>query len=78
MIITGLVAALVPSTYKWGYFVFAMVALFGVAWNVVFVARRHSIALGADVKRVFFLTGVWTISLWFIYPVAWGLSEGGK
>ena len=27
LVVTGLVAALVPSTYKWGYFTFAAVAL---------------------------------------------------
>ena len=21
---------------------------------------------------------MWTISLWFLYPIAWGLSEGGN
>lgn len=29
--VTGLVGALVASSYKWGYFVFAMFALFFIA-----------------------------------------------
>lgn len=78
MIVVGLVGALVTSSYKWGYFVFGMVALFGVAWNVVFVARKHAYVLGPDVHRTFLLCGVWTIFLWFLYPIAWGLSEGGN
>lgn len=24
------------------------------------------------------MCGVWTIFLWFLYPIAWGLSEGGN
>jgi bacteriorhodopsin len=24
------------------------------------------------------ICGVWTIFLWFIYPIAWGLCEGGN
>jgi hypothetical protein len=24
------------------------------------------------------MCGTWTIFLWFIYPIAWGLSEGGN
>lgn len=78
MVITGLVGALVASSYKWGYFVFATVALFGIAYNVVLVGRAHANAIGPEVSKVFTLCGVWTIFLWFIYPIAWGLSEGGN
>lgn len=78
MIITGLVGALVASDYKWGYFVFAMVALFGIAWNIMVVARKHAAVIGSDVSRVFLMCGVLTTFLWFLYPVAWGVSEGGN
>ena len=78
MIVTGLVGALVASSYKWGYFVFAVVALFGIAWNVVWVGQKHAAILGPNVKKTFMICGVWTIFLWFLYPVSWGLSEGGN
>ena len=78
MIVTGLIGALVESSYKWGYYTFGCLAFFAVAWNVTWTARKHSIALGEDVGRVFLLTGVWTIFLWFLYPIAWGLCEGGN
>ena len=71
-----------------------MFALFVVAWNVVFVSRKHASALGSDVGKIFLICGVWTIfvstfsdtaskslilsQLWFLYPIAWGLSEGGN
>jgi bacteriorhodopsin len=35
-------------------------------------------ALGDDVKRVFFMCGTLTAFLWTLYPIAWGLSEGGN
>jgi bacteriorhodopsin len=78
MIVVGLVGALVATSYKWGYFTFGMLALFGVAWNVVWVARKHAFILGPNIHRTFLLCGVWTIFLWFLYPIAWGLSEGGN
>ncbi|KAB8287900.1 hypothetical protein EYC80_010258 [Monilinia laxa] len=78
MIITGLVGALVASSYKWGYFVFAMVALFGIAYNIVFVGGKHAKALGTEVNKVYWLCGGITTFLWFFYPIAWGLSEGGN
>lgn len=78
MIITGLVGALTASSYKWGYFAFAMVALLGVAWNVLWTAREYARRLGPTVLKVFLATGCWTLGLWFLYPVAWGLCEGGN
>jgi len=78
MVVTGLVGALVATSYKWGYFVFATVALFGIAYNVVYVGLQHATAISSTVKRTFLICGVWTIFLWFIYPIAWGLSEGGN
>jgi len=78
MIVTGLVGALVVSSYKWGYFVFAMFALFFIAYNVVLVGRAHAGSINANVGKTYTLCGAWTIFLWFLYPIAWGLSEGGN
>lgn len=78
MIITGLVGALTSSSYKWGYFVFAMLAIFGIAWNVLWTAREYAGRLGKRVYNTFLACGCWTLFLWFLYPVAWGLSEGGN
>jgi bacteriorhodopsin len=78
MIVTGLVGALTPTTYKWGYWTFGMFALFFIAWALVFDGRRHAKALGGSVLRTYNICGVLTIGLWFLYPIAWGLSEGGN
>jgi len=78
MVITGLVGALVASSYKWGYFVFAMVALFFIAFNVCYVGLRHARALSQTIGKTYMICAVWTIALWFIYPIAWGLCEGGN
>ncbi|GAB0134458.1 hypothetical protein EsDP_00002829 [Epichloe bromicola] len=78
MIITGLVGALVKSSYKWGFFTFGCVAFLLIVWNVAWVGRRHASALGSDVSKVYLITSVWTLGLWFLYPVAWGVAEGGN
>jgi len=82
MIVTGLVGALVSSQYKWGYFVFAMLALFFVFYQVSFVGARHAKAVrssnGANIGRSYLMAASWTMALWFLYPIAWGLSEGGN
>lgn len=78
MVVTGLIGALVKSSYKWGYYTFGCIAFLFVAWTVVIEGRSHAAALGSDINRVYTICGVWTIGLWFIYPIAWGLSEGGN
>ena len=78
MIITGLAGALVNSSYKWGYYVFGCFALFFVAYVLLLEARVHANLLGKDVGRTFLICGSWTTFLWFLYPIAWGVSEGGN
>ena len=78
MVVTGLIGALVHSSYKWGYYVFGCIAFLFVAWTVVFEGRTHAAALGSDINKVYTICGCWTIGLWFLYPIAWGLSEGGN
>ena len=45
---------------------------------MTWTARKHANALGNDISRTYLICGVWTIFLWFLYPIAWGLSEGGN
>lgn len=78
MVITGLSGALTYTDYKWGYYVFGCVALFWIAYVLTMEARVHANRLGKDVGRAFITTGAWTTFLWFLYPIAWGLSEGGN
>jgi len=78
MIVTGLVGALTRSSYKWGYYTFGMLAFFYVVYALVAVGMPHAKALGKDVSRVFTMCGVLTLFLWFLYPIAWGVAEGGN
>ncbi|KAF2669845.1 family A G protein-coupled receptor-like protein [Microthyrium microscopicum] len=78
MIITGLVGSLTPSRYKWGYFTFGCAAMLYIFFTLIGPARRNAKLLGDDVYRAFLLTGVWTLGLWTLYPIAWGVSDGGN
>ncbi|CCG81813.1 Opsin-1 [Taphrina deformans PYCC 5710] len=78
MVLTGLFGAITPSSYKWGYFTFGMVAYFFVAWVLIVEARKNAHRLGSDVHRLYIGIAIWTATLWTLYPVAWGLSEGGN
>lgn len=78
MIVTGLVGALVTSSYKWGYFVFGCFALFYIIYELAWVARLHARAMGGDISRVYLYCGALTTFLWILYPIAWGVCEGGN
>jgi len=78
MIVTGLIGALVESEYKFGYFTFGCVALFYIVYQLVWESRIHARAYGRDVERSFIMCGSLTAFLWLLYPIAWGLSEGGN
>ena len=78
MIVTGLAGALVRSSYKWGYFTFGCVALLWIGYVLIFEARTHANKLGSDIGRTFLICGSWTFMLWCLYPIAWGVCEGGN
>ncbi|KAK5105751.1 hypothetical protein LTR62_002187 [Meristemomyces frigidus] len=68
MIITGLV----------GFYAVGCVAMIGIFYELAIVARANARRLGADVHRVFMICGVLTLFIWLLYPVSWGLCEGGN
>ncbi|KAL6712539.1 hypothetical protein ACN47E_000416 [Coniothyrium glycines] len=78
MIITGLVGALVTSVYKWGYFAFGCFALFYILYHLAWESRRNAARFGTDVAKCFLYCGSLTSLLWTLYPIAWGLCEGGN
>lgn len=45
---------------------------------LAFEARRHATRYGTEVSKCFLYCGSLTTFLWILYPIAWGLSEGGN
>jgi bacteriorhodopsin len=78
MIITGLIGALITNRYKWAYFAFGCAALFYIIYHLAWESRKHARKFGRDVERCFLMCGSLTAFLWILYPVAWGVSEGGN
>ncbi|KAF2741776.1 family A G protein-coupled receptor-like protein [Sporormia fimetaria CBS 119925] len=78
MIVLGLVGALVQSRYKWAYYAVACAALLYILYELLWTARRHANIMGPHVRRTFQVCGVLTIFVWLLYPIAWGLCEGGN
>lgn len=99
MIVTGLVGALVQSSYKWGYFTLGCVAMLcaylftaerpkartdrshddvDVFWVLVFPARQAAKFIGDDNHSAYVRGALMLSFLWFLYPIAWGLADGGN
>ncbi|KAK5084705.1 hypothetical protein LTR05_005783 [Lithohypha guttulata] len=78
MIVCGLVGALVKTSYKWGYFVFGCFAFFFVAYTVAFQGRSYACTLGQDISKIYTMAAIPIIAVWMLYPVAWGVCEGGN
>jgi len=76
--VSHLVGALVRTSYKWGFFAFGVFAYLLLAWKVLGVGRSFSNRLYADTTKTFSMLAAWELFLLLLYPIAWGLSEGGN
>jgi bacteriorhodopsin len=61
-----------------GFYIFGCFAMLGIFYILAIEGRRHAKHIGSDVNRVYTMCGVWTLFIWLLYPIAWGLSEGGN
>jgi bacteriorhodopsin len=44
----------------------------------MFTARRYANAIGKEVHLTFLTSSSWILLLWMVYPICWGVSEGGN
>ncbi|EJU00323.1 heat shock protein 30 [Dacryopinax primogenitus] len=77
-VVSYLVGALVSTTWKWGYFVIGTAALLYVISYLVGPALVAAGRIGTDVRKVYLCSAPFVAFLLFLYPIAWGLSEGGN
>lgn len=61
-----------------GFFTFGAVAFFFVAFALLWDGRAYARVLGADVFRIYTILAIWTVLIWTVYPIIWGVSEGGN
>lgn len=71
-----LVGAFVTTSYKWGFFAFGTFGWLILAMSTINESRESAQLLGVD--KDYIVLSVWLNVLWFLYPIAWGLSDGGN
>jgi bacteriorhodopsin len=67
---TYLAAAYTTTSYKWGFFAFGTLCWLILAMSTLNESRE-------EVTRDYILLAAWLNVLWVLYPVAFGLTDGG-
>ncbi|GMM34310.1 Hsp30 protein [Saccharomycopsis crataegensis] len=68
-----LIGSLISSTYKWGYFTFSTVSLLFIMSILNYNIFKHY-TYSTIAKLSLLLLDL----VWILYPVAWGLADGGN
>lgn len=76
-IVSYLVGAYTPTNYKWGFFAFGTFAYLLLAAATLATPSLTS-ATRVGVRRDYLALAGWTNLLWMLYPLAWGLTDGGN
>ncbi|KAK9447834.1 uncharacterized protein V1518DRAFT_420551 [Limtongia smithiae] len=82
-IIGGLVGAVVSTTYKWGYWTIGVAAWCLVVYQLVWVSMRSlneltSVTVEPKIRTWYRLIIGGVVFIYSLYPICWGLSEGGN
>lgn len=79
MILLGLFAAFGKSEgQKWGWYGMACVAYLVIIYQLAVSGRRSVMAKGNDTSKLFASIGGFTLILWTLYPIVWGIGDGSR
>ncbi|EXJ96020.1 hypothetical protein A1O1_01146 [Capronia coronata CBS 617.96] len=77
MILTGLFAALgKKDSQTWGWYAWACIAYLVIVYQLAFNGRKAVAGKDSKTKAFYGSIAGFTLILWTIYPIIWGLSEG--
>jgi len=79
MVLTGLFAAFGKSNgTKWGWYTMACVAYLVIVYQLAIPGRRAVKARSSATTKLFASLGLFTLVLWTLYPIVWGISDGAR
>ncbi|KAM0425761.1 hypothetical protein ACHAPT_009011 [Fusarium lateritium] len=73
-ILPYLAAALTSTAYKWGFFAFGTLSYLILAASTLNESYKEAARRG--IGRDYLILAGWANFLWFLYPIAFGLSDG--
>jgi len=77
-VVSGLAGAMTESNYKWGYFTMSLAALLYIVYALLIPGRRHASAVSPEISRTYHTGGGLLVLVALLYPICWGVSEGGN
>ncbi|KAI0206126.1 hypothetical protein F4808DRAFT_408962 [Astrocystis sublimbata] len=79
MILTGLFAAFSRNEGQgWGWYAFACIAFLNIVYQLGYKGR-YAVANKDNKTKVFFgAISLFTLVLWTIYPIVWGVADGAR
>lgn len=77
-VVSYLVAGIVHSQYRWGYYTIGSCAGIIACISILTTTRRVVKRKGGELYMVFRVFTGLCIFFWAIYPLVWGLCEGGN
>jgi len=79
MVLTGLFAAYgVSEGQKWGWYAMACVAFLVIVYQLAIPGRRAVAAKDSSTAKLFAAIGGFTLIVWTLYPIVWGISDGAR
>ncbi|CAM1508613.1 Fc.00g054610.m01.CDS01 [Cosmosporella sp. VM-42] len=80
MILSGLFAALgrEHTAQKWGWYAIGCISYLFVIWHVAIHGSRTIKARNNKAGKLFGSLAAFTLILWTIYPIVWGIADGGR
>lgn len=79
MILSGLFAAYGTSDgQKWGWYAWACIAYLTIIYQVVFNGRTAVANKDSKTKAFFGALAGFTFIVWTLYPIVWGIADGGR
>ncbi|KAJ5804904.1 Rhodopsin archaeal/bacterial/fungal [Penicillium riverlandense] len=75
-VVSYLAAAYTTTSYKWGFFAFGTFSWLILAMSTINESREAAALLG--IERDYLVLAGWVNFLWVLYPVAFGLTDGGN
>jgi len=79
MVLTRLFAAYgVSEGQKWGWYAMACVAYLVVIYQLAIPGRRAVLSKDNKTAKLFASIGGFTLILWTLYPIVWGISDGAR
>ncbi|PQE17908.1 putative opsin-1 protein [Rutstroemia sp. NJR-2017a WRK4] len=79
MVLTGLFAAFGSSDgQKWGWYAMGCAAYLVIVYQLAIPGRRAVTTKDAKTSKLFAAIGGFTLVLWTLYPIVWGIGDGAR